>query len=60
MTHYRDESSDEGIDTIILEKEIFGTLVLRMRDENIFSIFLEKWFPEPSTDDPIIQKGSEY
>lgn len=59
MTHNGNESSDEGIDNIIFEKEILRFSILFWSDEYIFPIFFEKWFPEPTTDDPIIQQCSQ-
>ena len=58
MSHDGNQSPDECIESIILEEEFLCLLILLLGDEDIFSIFLEKWLPEPSPEDPIIQKGS--
>ena len=55
MTHYREESSDEGVDPIILQEEIFGSLVLLWSDEDIFAIFREKYLAEPLPEDEIVE-----
>ena len=60
MSNYRYESSDECIDLVILEKEIFCSFVFLMSDEDVLSIFFEKRFPEPFSKNIIIEECSDY
>ncbi len=42
MSHDWNESPDKRIEAIILEEEFLCLLIFLLRDEDIFSIFLEK------------------
>ena len=55
MAHNRNESSQKSIHICILQKEIFSSLVFLRCDEDIFSIFCEKWSTEPLAENEIIE-----
>ena len=56
MTNHRDQSSNKSIDLVILQEEIFGSLIFLWGDEDIFAIFCEKWFAEPLAEDIVVEE----
>lgn len=55
MANNGDESSDEGIEVLISEKERFGAIIFFLRDEDIFPILEEEWLPDELTEDEVVR-----
>jgi hypothetical protein len=56
---YGYESPDKCIDAIIFEKEVFRFFVLLWSDEDISTILLEEWLPEPPSEYIVVRECAD-
>ena len=59
MSDHGDKSSEESVEPITSEKERFCTVILFWSDENVLSIFHEKWLSYEYSENIVIYECSE-